>query len=410
MEKEMKKKKRLFFVIGVPIIVIATVGLILWGAFGRHAKTVFGYISLNQRDIAINVGETAELEIAETGAGVHLADAKVKWISNNPSVASVDEGGVVTGSTGGEARITAVVRDAGKEYTASCIVTVKTEELEYSSYQIQWYTQRQDRNGYEVFVETYERLIGSEVNLTKQEAKEKLPKYYVLNEDKCVLDGIVKGDRAGCILQVYYDVAEISYAVDYYYESDTALDTYQMKETKQCKAYAFSRVEAPAEIAEGFVVNEEAKGSVLTVDSVVSNTRLKVYCDRIRSEVTIKYVSGRQQATYENVYGVGLVGAPADALEENIAPYESTAYLSGKQVKDVQSAVKELTADARVEFKISGRGFIYRNDGSLLENYYDVAQSAYVYLEGSSKTIYLSADYNLTGWVKFLIRNNALAH
>ena len=369
MEKE--KKKRLLFMIGVPVVVIVVLGLLLWGGFakGRYVNAVSDYIRLNHRDIAINAGETAELEIEEVGTGIRLAKAKVKWVSNNPSVASVDESGVVTGTAGGEARITAVVKDAGKEYTASCIVTVKAVGLEYSSYQIHWYTQRQDRNGYEVVVETYERLVGSEVNLTKQEAKEKLPKYYVLNEDKCVLDGIVKGDRAGCILQVYYDVAEISYAVDYYYESDTALDTYKLKETKQCKAYAFSKVDAPTEIAEGFVVNEKAKGSVLTVESVVPTSRLKVYCDRIRSEVTIKYASGKQLATYENVYGVGLVGAPADALTDSLAPYETVTYLAGNPVDDIQSAVKELTADAKVEFKISGRGFIYRNDGSLLENY-----------------------------------------
>ena len=404
MEKEKKKKGWLPFA-SVMLILIATLGLIFWGIFakGGEVEAVAGYIRLNQRDIAIDVGETAELEIAEVEAAFELADAKVKWISNNPSVASVDESGIVTGVAGGEARITVVAKNGRREYTASCIVTVKAAGLEYSSYQIQWYTQRKDRNGYEVLVETYERLVGSEVNLTKQDAKEKLPGYYVLNEDKCVLNGTVKESKAGCVLKVYYDVVEISYAVDYYYESGTALGTYELKETKQYKAHAFSEVNAPLDVAEGFIVNTEAKGSILTVDSVVSKTRLKVYCERIRSGVTIKYASERQQATYENVYGVGLVGAPADALEESLAPYETAGYISGKMVADIQSAVKELTEDTKIEFKVVGRGFTYQKDGSLLEDYYNVASTAYTYLQGSGKTIYLSANYNLTGSATNLI-------
>ena len=396
-----KDKKRWLPLALMVLILIAILGCILWGIFirGRGAEAA-GYVRLKQHDIAIDVGETAELEIAEVKANFDIADAELKWISNNSSVVSVDESGIITGKAGGEAKITVVAKNGKKEYTSSCIVTVKAEGFEYSSYQIQWYAQRKDRNGYDVSVETYERLVGSEVNLTRQDAKAKLPAYYVLNEDKCVLSGTVKESKAGCVLKVYYDVAKISYSIDYYYESDSALGTYELKESKKCKEYAFSEVSAPLEVAEGFVVNEKAKGTVLTVDSVVSNSRLKVYCERIRSKVTIKYANASRKArkvTYDNVYGVGLVGAPADALEENLAPYETAVYLAGKQVKDIESAVKKLTEDARVEFRVAGRGFTYQKDGALLEEYYDIAQSAYTYLPGSGKTIYLSANYNLTG-------------
>ena len=399
MEKDTKKKRSLPFVIGVPAVLIVALAFLALGGFirGRRVEVISGYISLNQRDIAIEVAEKAELEVVETS---EITGKQVTWISSDTTVATVDDQGNVTGVAGGETRITVVVKDETKEYTASCIVTVKAEGLEYSTYQIQWHTQRKDRNGYEVSVETYERLVGSQVNLTKYDARAKLPAYYVLNTDKCVLSGTVKEDKAGCVLKVYFDVAEISYAVDYYFESATALGTYELKETKKYEAYAFSEIAASLKVAKGFVVNEKAKGSVLKVDSITPESRLKVYSDRIRSKVTIKYVLDRangKTATYENVYGVGLVGAPADALKENLAPYKADPYIGGVAVTNIQSTVKNLTQDTQIVFKLTGKGFLYQTDGSILEDYYEVAKSAYTYLQGSGKTIYLSAKYDLTG-------------
>ena len=77
-------------------------------------------ISLNSMSLTINKGETSQL--IATFVPDNASNKNVSWSSNDPSVASVDENGLVTGLKAGKVVITATTEDGG--FTASCEVTV----------------------------------------------------------------------------------------------------------------------------------------------------------------------------------------------------------------------------------------------------------------------------------------------
>lgn len=382
------------------IAALALIAMLLIAILGRANESGIYEFHLNERDVAIETGDTVQLEVVPDEEKYEKIKVDVSWVSEKPSVATVDEDGLVTGKAGGETRVKAIVKYAGIEYSASCVVTVKAAGLEYSTYKIKWFTQRQDRSGYEVIEETYERMVGSEVELTVKEASQGLPANYILNTKKSILTGTVKEQLGVCVLEVYYDVAEIAYSVDYYYESDTKFGTYPTKETKAFKTYAFSQVTAPMDnVKTGFVANTKVKGSVLENSSVTAGSKLKVYCDRIRSNVTISYLNGKS-STYTNVYGVGLIDAPANALSDSCEPYYVVSYVNGEKQPATAALMKTLTADSKVEFKVDAVGFDYINEkgGTLLNTSEKKNTDSYVYLNGASDVIYLSATYDLTGF------------
>ena len=70
--------------------------------------------------IDLKYGNTTSLVATVSPAGA--TNKAVTWISSNPSVATVDENGVVTAITTGTATITATTDDGN--YTAECVVTV----------------------------------------------------------------------------------------------------------------------------------------------------------------------------------------------------------------------------------------------------------------------------------------------
>ena len=355
--------------------------------------------NLNEREIVLEMNESRKVELESEKVNIKKAKMTVSWRSSKPLVAAVDDDGIIKATSGGETKITAVVEYKGKEYSTSCVVTVKAEDRKYSTYKIRWFTQKQDRSDYEIKEETFEREVGSEVELTELDAKKNLPKEYVFNKEKSRLRGTVRSRLGVCVLEVYFDVAVVPYSVDYYYESAEHFGTYTEKETKHYEAYAFTEVKVTDGPKSGFVRNDTVKGTVLSNSSVTEDAKLKVYCDRIRSNVTVNYISGRASATYTNVYGVGLIDAPADVLKDSVEYYTAT-YVNGEKKKATMNLLKGMKKDATVDFRLDGVGFTYsiKNGVSTIMNECDQkATPCYAILKGESNALYLSATYQLTG-------------
>ncbi len=77
-------------------------------------------VSLDPTEAQMHIGETLQLE--ETVIPKNADNQNVTWTSNNESVASVDEDGLVTAEDAGTATITVTTEDGGK--TAQCTITV----------------------------------------------------------------------------------------------------------------------------------------------------------------------------------------------------------------------------------------------------------------------------------------------
>lgn len=91
--------------------------------FTEAAVHVTG-VTLGQSELAVNEGSTAQLT-----ANVQPGDATVKdvtWVSSNPSVATVDANGLVTGLVPGDAVITVTTVDGS--FTAQCAVSVRADK------------------------------------------------------------------------------------------------------------------------------------------------------------------------------------------------------------------------------------------------------------------------------------------
>lgn len=377
------------------LIVVAAISMITH-VVGSTEESLF---NLNEREIVLAVDEYKKVELESEEVNVKTAKLTVSWRSSKSSVASVDKDGTIKAASGGETKITAVVNYKGKEYSTSCVVTVKAEGNTYSTYKIRWFTQKQDRSEYEIKEETFEREVGSVVELTELDAKKNLSKQYVLNKEKSRLRGTVKSRLGVCVLEVYFDVAEVPYTVDYYYESADQLGTYTEKETKNYRAYAFTEVKVTDAPKSGFVRNDKVKASVLSNSSVTAGTKLKVYCDRIRSNVTVNYISGRASAIYTNVYGVGLINAPADALMDSVE-YYTTTYVNGKKKNATMNLLKGMKKDTTVDFRLDGVGFTYSTKNgvsTIMNECSEKATPCYAMLKGKSNVLYLSATYQITG-------------
>lgn len=383
--------------LGVLLLVLLT-SVVAALIFGNSAKAG-SFFTLNERDVLMEIGDSKKLELEFEDTKINKSDCTVTWESSKSSVATVDEDGTVDAVAGGETKVTAIVEYKGKQYSSKCVVTVKAEGNEYSTYKVRWYTQKQDRSGYDIKEETFERLVGSTAEMTLQDAKKQLPANYTFNKEKSILTGTVKEAFGACVLEVYFDVAEITYSVDYYYESAEKLGTYDKVETKKYTTWAFSKAEVTDGPKTGFVINEAVKGTVKSSDSVVAGSKLKVYCDRIRSKVTVTYVSGKASATYDCIYGIGLINAPEDVFSDS-AEYKLATFVNGKWKEATADLMKTLTSDTEVAVKLDGKGFAYtlENGTSVITNKSSAKQTpSYAVLKGASDTIYLSATYTTTG-------------
>ena len=91
--------------------------------FTIHKTVEATGITLDQSEVSLNEGETAQL--SATVQPEDTTDATVTWTSSNTAVATVDENGLVTALTAGEATITAATSNG---LTATCTVTVTAKE------------------------------------------------------------------------------------------------------------------------------------------------------------------------------------------------------------------------------------------------------------------------------------------
>ncbi len=395
--KNLTNKKKMILL--AVLLILALTSAVLTLVFGKEQKEAESLFNLSERDVLMEINDSKKLELESDAINVNAKNLVVSWISSNKSVATVTDDGTVVAVAGGESKITAIVEYKDREYSTSCMVTVKGGDHQYSTYKLRWFTQKQDRSDYEVVEETYERLVGSSVEMTELDALKELPNNYELNKEKSRLTGEVQRKEGACVIEVYFDVAEITYLVDYYYESDARLGTYPTKETRKFTAYAFTEVTVTENPKNGFEINKAVAGTQMTNKSVVSGSRLKVFCDRVRSKVTVDYISNKPTATYECIYGVGLVNAPADVFVDS-AEYKIATFINGNKIQASADFMKTITEDTNVKFQLDGAGFEYsiqNGVSTILNNSDKKATSSYAILNGASDTIYLSANYKTTG-------------
>lgn len=395
--KNLTNKKKM--ILSAVLLALVLTGAVLALIIGKAQKEAESLFNLSEREVLMEIDDSKKLELESDAIDVNGKGLVVSWISSNKSVATVKEDGTVVAIAGGESKITAIVEYKERQYSTSCMVTVKAGEHQYSTYKLRWFTQKQDRSDYEVVEETYERLVGSSVEMTEMDALKKLPNNYKLNKEKSRLAGEVQRKEGACVIEVYFDVAEVTYYVDYYYESDTQFGTYPTKETKKFTTYAFTEVKVTENPKKGFEINEAVAGTRMTNKSVVSGSRLKVFCDRVRSKVTVDYISEKPTATYECIYGVGLVNAPEDVFVDS-AEYKIATFINGKKAQSPADLMKTITKDTTVKFQLDGVGFEYSIENgvsTIRNNSEEKATSSRVTLNGKSDTIYLSANYKTTG-------------
>ena len=92
-----------------------------WGLFRSYQNlTLAESIQLNVTTAGLNEGATLQLTATVLPES---SDKNVLWASNNPSVATVDNNGLVTTHSVGTATITAITTD-GSNLSASCTVTL----------------------------------------------------------------------------------------------------------------------------------------------------------------------------------------------------------------------------------------------------------------------------------------------
>ena len=88
-------------------------------------------ISLNESSAEMAKGTT--LQLTATVLPDNASNKAVTWTSSDPTIASVDDNGLVTAIAHGTATITAMTED-GSDLTASCVVTVLADLSDYDNY------------------------------------------------------------------------------------------------------------------------------------------------------------------------------------------------------------------------------------------------------------------------------------
>ncbi|WML35361.1 Ig-like domain-containing protein [Clostridium sp. OS1-26] len=94
-------------------------------SYNENPSIIVSNITLNKSTDTLQVGETGTLVAIITPD--NATNKNVKWISSDPSIATVDENGKVTAVKEGITTVSAITTD-GSNLSASCLVTVKPKD------------------------------------------------------------------------------------------------------------------------------------------------------------------------------------------------------------------------------------------------------------------------------------------
>ena len=116
--------KKLFYLSG--FLLFTT--LLLTACFGNQPAVSVQRIALNRGTMAVSVGGSEALIITITPA--NATNRNITWTSSDPTIATVDQNGLVTGVSTGVAIITATAEDGGFEVTNRAQVVRFSDALE----------------------------------------------------------------------------------------------------------------------------------------------------------------------------------------------------------------------------------------------------------------------------------------
>lgn len=95
-----------------------------WNRFSNYVEMGNFQVSLNNSTLDLAAGKTATLK-ADVVKDPDMSVGSVKWISYEPKIATVDDNGVVTAISNGEAHIRCIVTDNyGAPHSEVCVVNV----------------------------------------------------------------------------------------------------------------------------------------------------------------------------------------------------------------------------------------------------------------------------------------------
>ena len=112
------------------------------------APVAVSSVTLNKTSLTLTAGETSELSATVNPS--NATDKSISWASNDTSVVTVDETGIVTAKAPGTATITVTTADGNK--TANCLVTVTAATVPV--------------NGVELSTTTGSLVVGESATLT----------------------------------------------------------------------------------------------------------------------------------------------------------------------------------------------------------------------------------------------------
>jgi hypothetical protein len=114
------------------LLTLGTIGAILFTACGPKDEptdwiSVTG-VTLNYTNHTLNLDDHNQVQLVATVYPHDATDQTVRWESNNPAVATVDDSGLVTAVSEGKATITVFTEDTTSiERRATCLITVDTD-------------------------------------------------------------------------------------------------------------------------------------------------------------------------------------------------------------------------------------------------------------------------------------------
>ena len=126
------KFKKLIIYIVIGIVALILILVMAKGCSKKNNKnsTQVPTVVIGMKNLSLGVGETYSMQFDVLNS--KASDPAVKWESDDPSIASVDEEGLIKGEAEGTTTVTATYTENKKTYTDTCEVVVKekTAKLE----------------------------------------------------------------------------------------------------------------------------------------------------------------------------------------------------------------------------------------------------------------------------------------